>query len=103
MNFKEIRWEFIEWIHLAQEMDLRRWQRNFRFHKMQETSLLVHVLPSQQELFSMNFVIQLADSSHYAYFSGSYPSHPLRPKYSPQKSAIWVGPSLCPSRKQIKD
>lgn len=40
---------------------------------MQETSLLVHVLPSQQELFSMNFVIQLADSSHYAYFSGSYP------------------------------
>jgi len=73
MNFKEIRREFIDWIHLAQEMDLRRRQRNFRFHKMQETSLLVHVLPSQQELFSMNFVIQLADSSHYAHFSGSYP------------------------------
>jgi len=27
MNFKEIRWECIDWIHLAQDMDLRRRQK----------------------------------------------------------------------------
>jgi hypothetical protein len=73
MNLKKIRWECIEWIQLDQDVDLIRRQRNFRFHKIQETSSSVDVLPSQKELCSMNFVIQLADTSHYAYFAASNP------------------------------